>query len=156
MYVPMPKLSNKMNAVCTVTAAKFLRILSFYLFWKHLAFPRVIAWSLRMKRKLLSSRASESLGPSCREVYQEGECFSLQGLLGTVRWWDFWGWCVVSGGKCLSTTDLSGVWRAELWLVDGLTFASMPWCWTIKSSRWKGEMITIWLQCQLMKVQLNT
>lgn len=32
MYVPMPKLSNKMNAVCTVTAARFVRILSFYLF----------------------------------------------------------------------------------------------------------------------------
>lgn len=32
MYVPMPKLSNKMNAVCTVTAARFLKISGFYLF----------------------------------------------------------------------------------------------------------------------------
>lgn len=29
MYVPMLKLSNKMNAVCTVTASKFLKNIEF-------------------------------------------------------------------------------------------------------------------------------
>lgn len=36
----------------------------------------MIAWSLEMKRMLLTFRALESLGSGCPEVEQEGECSS--------------------------------------------------------------------------------
>lgn len=34
MYVPMPKSSNKINAVCTVTASKFLKNIEFVIVLK--------------------------------------------------------------------------------------------------------------------------
>lgn len=46
MCVPKPKLSNKMNAVCTVTAVRFLRILVFTCFENHAWLSQVTAWSL--------------------------------------------------------------------------------------------------------------
>lgn len=83
MYVPMPKLSNKMNAVCTATAAKFLKILSFC-FEKHLAFHSDSMESWNEKKTAFFYRAPLRWS---RQV--SGSVLwhtrSSQPLLGTVR-----------------------------------------------------------------------
>lgn len=131
MYVPMPKLSNKMNAVCTATAAKFLKILSFYLFWKTFGFSQwyhgVLEWEENSCFYRAPLRWSRQVSGS---LLWHTRSFQL--LLGTV------------GGD---GTSEAGLWLVEgntdiyiqvcLGLVDGLMSASMTWCWTVKPSRWR-------------------
>lgn len=146
----MPQLSNKMNAVCTVTASKFLKNIEFIMhcFAKtsRLALSRVTACEsssekftkIHVPASVVASVTPQNPGevppthprprPRAEQVARPPAAAGrLCGHGFRVLLWAPWG-SVLGPERCLS-----GLWRPEQWWGPPL----LPWCQDVKSS--KGE-----------------
>jgi hypothetical protein len=84
MYVPMPKLSNKMNAVCTATASKFLKNIEFVMNF----FEKNYDWFFKGRQHELLKEKNTHLPSHCRASESSGRaercCFILPWQPGAV------------------------------------------------------------------------
>lgn len=140
MYVPMPQLSNKMNAVCTVTASKFLKNIEFIMhcFAKTSVTIGSIesdsTWAIKWEVHEDSRACLRCCLCHTAEPQRHSRWLGGQQPLGGCVDMNFGCCSGLPGAACRARNSVCrGLWRPKQWWGPPL----LPWCRAVKSS--KGE-----------------